>query len=141
MNDWLNNYFYPKLEHKDLLVNQTWCSETTTSSSASSTTCTNNLSSVQKPIGLLSLDEYNLASGSSSYLDKFTNFWTSTPNDAVCLWFVYSCGIKRTTYYREDSPFGVRPVVGISSDVTIAGGNGTLTDPYVIGEIMMSQEV
>ncbi|HIT12183.1 MAG TPA: hypothetical protein IAB58_05265, partial [Candidatus Pelethosoma merdigallinarum] len=29
VNDWLNNYFYPKLEHKDLLVNQTWCSETT----------------------------------------------------------------------------------------------------------------
>src|SRR5699024_2674705 len=61
VNDWLNNYFYPKLEHKDLLVNQTWCSETTTSSSSSRTTCTSNLSSVQKPIGLLSLDEYNLA--------------------------------------------------------------------------------
>ncbi len=29
---------------------------------------------------------------------------------------------------------GVRPVVGISSDVTITRGNGTLTDPYIIRE-------
>ena len=135
VNDWLNNYFYPKLEHKDLLVNQTWCSETTTSSSASRTTCNNNLSSVQKPIGLLSLDEYNLASGSSSYLVNSQGFFTSTPYDYY-LWFVYITGEAYTFYdIAVDEPIGVRPVVGISSDVTIAGGNGTLTDPYVIGEI------
>ena len=31
--------------------------------------------------------------------------------------------------------YGVRPVVGIFSDTTITGGNGTLTDPYMIGEV------
>ncbi len=131
VNDWLNNYFYPKLEHKDLLVNQTWCSETTTSSSR--TTCTNNLSSVQKPVGLLSLDEYNLASGSSSYLNISQYFWTSTPYSASDAWNV--------SYYGDASnfdvagAFGIRPVVGISSDATITSGNGTLTDPYIIGEV------
>ena len=133
INDWLNNYFYPKLEHKDLLVNQTWCSETTTSSSSSRTTCTSNLSSVQKPIGLLSLDEYNLASGSSNYLDISQVFWATTPYSASDAWDVDSSG---SAYYNDvTSANGVRPVVGIASDVTIIGGNGTLTDPYIIGEV------
>ena len=133
VNDWLNNYFYPKLEHKDLLVNQTWCSETTTSSSSSRTTCTSNLSSLQKPIGLLSLDEYNLASGGSSYLNISQYFWTTTPNSASTAWSVSYYG----SVYNYDVSYtrGVRPVVGISSDTTITGGNGTLTDPYIIGEI------
>ena len=133
VNDWLNNYFYPKLEHKDLLVNQTWCSETTTSSSSSRTTCTNNLSSVQKPVGLLSLDEYNLASERSSYLNISQYFWTFTPYSASDAWDVSYYG--DASNFDVASAFGIRPVVGISSDVTITGGNGTLTDPYIIGEV------
>ena len=133
VNDWLNNYFYPKLEHKDLLVNQTWCSETTTSSSSSRTTCTNNLSSVQKPVGLLSLDEYNLASGDSSYLLNLQNFWTTTPESASYAWYVHFLG---SVYdYIVTDTRGVRPVANIKFDVTITSGNGTLTDPYLIGEV------
>ncbi len=67
VNDWLNNYFYPNLKDKYLLVNQTWCSETTYSNSRR-TTCKNNLSKVQKPVGLLSLDEFELSRDFSSYL-------------------------------------------------------------------------
>ena len=37
-NDWLNNYFYPKLKNKEMLVQQTWCSETTTDSTSARTT-------------------------------------------------------------------------------------------------------
>ena len=133
INDWLNNYFYPKLEHKDLLVNQTWCSETTTSSSSSRTTCTNNLSSIQKPVGLLSLDEYNLASGIMSYLYIPQFFWTITPYSESEAWDVQ---YNSSTYNRlVDFTYGVRPVANIKSDVTITGGNGTLTDPYLIGEV------
>ena len=130
INDWLNNYFYPKLEHKDLLVNQTWCSETTTSST-SRTTCTNNLSSVQKPVGLLSIDEYNLASGQFSYLNTFEDSWTSTPSSTSYVWMASGSSSRGSLGLL----LGVRPVIGISSDVTITGGNGTLTDPYIIGEI------
>ena len=133
INDWLNNYFYSELEHKDLLVNQTWCSETTTSSSSSRTTCTNNLSSVQKPVGLLSVDEYNLANGGSSYLLNSQYFWTSTPSSASNAWDVFSDG--NVYNFLVPATLGVRPVIGISSDVTITGGNGTLTDPYIIGEV------
>ena len=133
VNDWLNNYFYPKLEHKDLLVNQTWCSQTTTSSSSSRTTCTNNLSSVQKPVGLLSLDEYNLANGDSSYLLNSQYYWTLTQSSETELWFIDYYFDVYTNSSMESN--GVRPVIGISSDEIINGGNGTLTDPYIIGEV------
>ena len=132
VNDWLNNYFYPKLKNKDLLVNQTWCSETTTSSSSSRTTCTNNLSSVQKPVGLISVDEYNLAGDSSSYLFNSQDFWTTTPHNESSVWHVSNYKVYYDSIPRA---YGIRPVVGISSDTTITGGNGTLTDPYMIGEV------
>ncbi len=134
VNDWLNNDFYSKLKDKNLLVNQIWCSETTTESTSSRTTCTNNLSSVQKRVGLLSLDEYNLASGSSNYLVNSQLYYTLTPHSISNIWssstsnHLYYAGINRILH-------GVRPVVGISSDVTITSGNGTLTDPYLIGEV------
>ncbi len=133
INDWLNNYFYPKIEHKDLLVNQTWCSEIAENDASSRTTCTNNLSSVQKPVGLLSLDEYNLAGSDSSYLVNSQYFWISTPYSASNAWFVCNDGIA----YNEvvTYAYGVRPVTNINSDVTITGGDGTLTDPYMIGEV------
>ena len=130
VNDWLNNYFYPKLEHKDLLVNQTWCSETTTSSSSSRTTCTSNLSSIQKPIGLLSLDEYNLASGSSSYLLNSQYFWTTTPYSASNAWLVSIDGF--VINYGVSDANGVRPVIMIGPDVQILDGNGSYDNPYEI---------
>ena len=132
INDWLNNYFYPKLEHKDLLVNQTWCSEVTTDETSARTTCTNNLSKVEKPVGLLSLDEYNLASGTMSNLDNRQDFWTLTPDGSSNAWCTF---YSEASNYNVTFSFGVRPVVNINSDVAIASGNGTLADPYVIGEI------
>ena len=132
-NDWLNNYFYSKLKDKDLLVNQTWCSEVTTDSNSRRTTCKNNLSKVQKPVGLLSLDEYNLAGESSRYLNNSQFYWTSTPYSSSNAWYLFNSSNANNNIVTNMN--GVRPVVGISSDVTIAGGNGTLMDPYLIGEV------
>ena len=134
INDWLNNYFYPKLEHKDLLVNQTWCSETTMDDESARTTCTNNLSKIQKPVGLISIDEYNLASASSSYLVNSQWFWTFTPRGTSSVWDVLDNG-NADIYGVVAGTGGVRPVVGISSGVIITGGNGALTDPYIIEEL------
>ena len=133
VNDWLNNYFYPKLEHKDLLVNQAWCSQTTDNPESPRTTCTNNLSKIQKPVGLISIDEYNLARGTLNYLDNSQEYWTSTPSSASSAWYlnIDEYGSDDGVTYAD----GVRPVVGISSDVTITRGNGTLTDPYIIEEL------
>ncbi len=132
ISDWLNNYFYSKLKDQELLVNQTWCSETT-SSSTSRTTCTNNLSRVQKPVGLISLDEYNLSSESSSYLSNSQYFWTVTSYNASDMWFVFIDGSTHSSGVTYAN--GVRPVANIQSYVQIISGYGTLMDPYIIGEV------
>ncbi len=133
VNDWLNNYFYPKLKDKNLLVNQTWCSETTTDETSSRTTCTNNLSSVQKPVGLLSLDEYNLASGKLGYLAIAQFYWSSTSYSTSNVWYIINS--DKAMNMSLTYALGVRPVININSDVPITRGNGTLTNPYLIGEV------
>ncbi len=127
VNDWLNNYFYPKLKNNEWLVKQTWCSETTDKPSAR-TTCSNNLSTTPQYVGLLSLDEYNLANESSSYLYNSPTFWTLTPHSASRAWHVISYGNASTSL---SIAIGLRPVINLSSEITITGGNGTLTDPYM----------
>ena len=132
-SDWLNNYFYPKLKNKEYLVKQTWCSETTTSSSSARTTCSNNLSTTPQYVGLLSLDEYNLASKSSSYLKNSQQFWTLTSYSASYAWYVNILGYAHNSYSLSDK-YGLRPVINISPKIEIVGGNGTPNSPYELGD-------
>ena len=90
IKEWLNDYFYNRLKGNDIIVEQTWCSEITTSSSSARTTCTNNLTTTPAKVGLISLDEYNLASGTNSYLDIEQWQWTITPYSDVYLWNIFT---------------------------------------------------
>ena len=137
--DWLNNYFYPRLKGNNIITEQVWCSETTTSSSSARTNCTTNLSTEAAKVGLLTLDEYNLAGGSSSYLNIGQYQWTMTPYSSSIAWLVgNSGGAGRSSVTVTD---GLRAVINVNSDVTITGGNGTLgtswssqTGPYILNE-------
>ena len=130
VNDWLNDYFYPRLKDKDLLVNQTWCSEVTTDSNSRRTTCKNNLSKVQKTVGLSSIDEYNLASGQSSYLLNLQHYWTLTPQATGYVHIVNATGPLNS--YPCSNSYGVRPVINLIDSITISSGTGTLQDPFII---------
>ena len=128
VNDWLNNYFYPKLKNKEYLVQQTWCSETTNDNSSVRTTCLNNLSTVPQYVGLLSLDEKNLAGG-LSYLINSQYFWTLTPSIPSEVWRVNDDGNIYDSSVSNVN--GFRPVINVLSEIIITGGNGTLSDPYM----------
>ena len=57
-------------------------------------------------------------------------YWTATPYSASNAWIVLSNGFASSSsvsYAR-----GVRPVVNVSSEITITGGNGTPNNPYQI---------
>ena len=139
VKDWLNNYFYPRLKGNDIIVEQTWCSETTTSSSSARTSCSNNLSTEKAKVGLISLDEYNLAGASSSYLNIRQNQLTLTPYNSSIAWGVSYDGSG--DYGSVLSASGLRAVINVNSNVTITGGNGTLGEtwsseagPYILNE-------
>ena len=137
--DWLNNYFYPRLKGNNIIKEETWCSETTTSSSSARPTCTNNLSTETAKVGLLTLDEYNLAGGNSSYLNIGQVQRTMTPCSGSLAWYVDYYG--NAHYYDVSNPSGLRAVINVNSNVTITGGNGTLgatwssqAGPYILNE-------
>ena len=140
--DWLNNYFYPRLKGNDIIVEQTWCSETTTSSSSARTSCSNNLSTEKAKVGLISLDEYKLAGAGSSYFDIGQYQWTLTPYNGYngsCAWSVNGNGYSSYNYVYD--AHGLRAVINVNSNVTITSGNGTLGEtwsseagPYILNE-------
>ena len=129
--DWLNNYFYSRLKGNNIIKEETWCSETTTSSLSARTTCTNNLSTETAKVGLITIDEYNLAGGSSSYLNIRQYQWTMTPLGRYSTaWIMSDYG--SISYDSVSSVYGLRAVINVNSDVTITSGNGTWSNPYQI---------
>ena len=129
--DWLNNYFYPKLKGNNIIKEVTWCSETTTSSSSARTTCSNNLSTETAKVGLITIDEYNLAGGRSSYLNIGQYQYTMTPDIYdYNAWLIYYASYA--DYGDLLLPHALRPVIVIKSDVEIISGTGTFSNPYVI---------
>ena len=124
-NDWLNNYFYPKLKDKDLLINSTWCSEVSEDRWSTRTTCTNNLSKIQRPIGLLSVDEVNRA----RYLNfKPQEFTTLTPTSGNG---IYYSNLYGTGGSASSLAVGIRPVINIKPDIDLISGEGTRVNPFI----------
>ena len=135
--DWLNNYFYSRLKGNNIIKEESWCSETTTDEYSARTTCANNLSTETAKVGLLTIDEYNLAGGINSYLDIDQYQWTMTPYSSSSAWLSNGGAID----HGVSNAYGLRAVINVNSDVTITGGNGTLGEtwsseagPYILNE-------
>ena len=94
------------------------------------------------PIGLSTADEVVYAGGSwfsdnnsSYYLYTGQNYWTMSPlyfsGGDACVFSVYSDGNLVSGSVSWSEP-GVRPVINLKASVTISGGSGTSSNPYVI---------
>ena len=144
VRNWLNEYFYSKLRGQDLITKQIWCSEKISSESSSYTTkrntCSNNLSVGTSKVGLITLDEYNLAGGTESYLNIGQDNITITPANENLIGFIHSDG---TDYSVSDvvAALGVRPIINVKSVGVVTGGDGSITSnwnnnagPYILNE-------
>ncbi len=92
-------------------------------------------------VGAITMDEVVMAGGkwgtanSSYYLYNGQNYWTMSP----CRW--YSSGYARVFFVYSNGSFnnnnvnnanlGMRPVINLSSDITLVG-NGAINDPYEV---------
>ena len=136
-NDWLNNYFYPRLKGNDIIVDQTWCSEITSGEQEPRTTCTENLSKNPAKVGLITIDEYILSGNINSYLNIGQGQWTMTPgrSDSSNA-YINSEGVLGSfdsTNYIVNLQ-GIRAVINIKNDIIIMGGNGLLNEHWNIEE-------
>ncbi len=96
-------------------------------------------------VGLITSDEAMFAGGkndnnASYYLYNGQNYWTMSPHSWYCnmpylaavMFIVNSYG-----HLTNDNVYGtpgVRPVINLSSDIQISGGNGTLENPYIVAD-------
>ena len=95
------------------------------------------------PIGLLTIDEASMAGGlynsvnTQYYLYTGQTYWTMSPSRfdsgraSASVWLVNSTGYLNH-WTTSSTSLGVRPVVNLSADVLISGGDGTSQNPYVI---------
>ena len=102
-----------------------------------------NLESTNNPyqgrVGLIRLGE--MLSGQSETIlskdhtvsNRYNNakdYWIATPFSTSSTWSVYSNG--NTSNSDVSNAYAVRPVIMISPDVQILGGNGTFNSPFQI---------
>ena len=150
VREWLNDYFYPRLKGNNIIMDQTWCSEATNNEDTTRTTCTNNLSKEKSKVGLITLDEFNLAKLSPvlmSYLKTYLNIeqYSLTMTQYVdrgASWMIAMIALD--PYGSPEQPditIGVRPVINVNSNATITSGDGALqqiwsdeSGPYILNE-------
>ena len=93
------------------------------------------------PIGLISLDEAWYAGGYTSnntsyYLYTGQAYWTMSPfyfsGNYAIVFRVNTYGVLIGDNLVNNSA-GVRPVINLNADVKITGGNGSSSNPYIIG--------
>lgn len=94
------------------------------------------------PIGLMSIDEAYMAGGlpnavnTKYYLYSGQTYYTMSPNRFIAssvvpnIWIINSTGSLNSV--ANNSSYAVRPVVNLSSEVLITGGDGTASNPYIV---------
>ena len=97
------------------------------------------------PIGLITGDELMLGGLSDGYLNRLSytysssHYWTMTPSYYEAAYSVArGIGVHTEGYayfFWIGSPYGIRPVINLASNVEISGGIGTANDPYVVKNV------
>ncbi len=98
---------------------------------------------LEKPIGLITADEVALAGGlygtknDRYYIKTGASFCTMSPCEfnsglgAIIEITVHSAG-ELSDFNASFTDAGVRAVINLKSAVLLAGGNGTMEDPYTV---------
>ncbi len=102
--------------------------------------CINTNDLYQTKIGLITADEVAYAGGKLStanygyYLYTGNYYWTISPEYFASRGYAGVYGVGDAGYlldYYVSMAFGVRPVINLSSNVTVTG-SGTIADPYIV---------
>ncbi len=131
-DEWLNKYFYDHLndKSKQYIAEGSFCSD---KASSSNTKKCKNYNKAK--VGLLSLDEFNNSYDNGSYLTSSAIVWLSNPNGKDKAWTTkdsFENGLFKS-YSKNDSN-GIKPVVNLIKTTEIKSGNGSIENPYMIGD-------
>src|SRR5574344_2404294 len=137
IDSWLNDYFYNRLRGNNIIVSNDFCQGEAVTSAPTRTDCTGG-TILYKNMGLISIDEYDLAGSSSSYIRTHQYFWTMSPHRTSHIWIVDG---DIGNEDGDNDTCGVRPVINVNSTALITSGDGTLSStwsstssPYILSE-------
>src|SRR5574344_1872729 len=137
IDSWLNDYFYKRLRGNNIIVYHDFCQGEAVTSAPTRTDCTGG-TILYKNMGLISIDEYDLAGSSSSYIRTHQYFWTMSPHRTSHIWIVDG---DIGNEDGDNDTCGVRPVINVNSTALITSGDGTLSStwsstssPYILSE-------
>lgn len=143
LNSWLNDYFYPQLKEKDQVVEQQWCLlktagvDETLERTHSSSTCEDGTFLSKRPVGLVTLDEFNLSNPETTYLYADNNggtLLTMSIYDPTQMWLINEYNKNAIiTYSRNLS--ALHPVINIDGGRYIIAGDGTKNSEFVFDPI------
>lgn len=120
--NYLNNYFYKKLDNSDMTISAVCNDEIT---DLNKITC--NDRDTSKNVRLLSVSEYLNSKTDASYITG-GNIWLSSYKDKS-VWHINGSSLSLST---PDNMFYVKPVITIKNSVILLSGSGTKDDPYII---------
>ena len=93
------------------------------------------------PVGLITIDEVNLAGGKAGFINTLyylyngSRYWTMSPylydySYVATVFEVHSTG--NISYYDTATELGIRPVINLDPSKITFTGSGTMNDPYVV---------
>lgn len=129
--EWLNNYFYNHLSNnsKTYMVKSDYCQDQ--GSDLTKTTCTK---TKQVNVSMLSLSDYNNAiDNNNSYLYTSRITWLADSKNNSNSW------TTRLTDYSDSYNYAIRPVISLKKDTLVRSGNGTKSNPYMIGDYKIAK--
>jgi hypothetical protein len=126
---WLDDYLKTFKDQETYLVKSKWCG---TEVDVKDYKCD---PTIESYIGLLSIDEYQRAGGSNSYLLLDEYSWTiNYDKNKVAYYFNDKGQINNEVNELQNYfSFGIRPVITVSLETIYTAGTGTAEDPYIIG--------
>ena len=126
---WLDDYLKTFKDQETYMVKSKWCTKEV---DVKDYKCDKDYESY---IGLLTIDDYQRAGGSNSYLSLDEYSWTMNyDKEKVAYYFNEKGQINNMVNELQNYfSFGVRPVITLSLENIYVSGNGTVEDPYVVG--------
>lgn len=137
---WLNDYFYSKLADTSYLKEDSiWCMDYVNNSSQISNACSTY--SKAATVGLLTLYDYNISrQNDNTYLNSVTEYWLMNRKDnrLAYIHFMFQNGTVSTNDGINLS--GVRPSIVLKNNLFIISGNGSIQNPYRLGDYKEGKE-
>ena len=139
LDEWLD-YYYKQLNDKtkDLIVEKVYCNMKLMDSNLNATTCSDYTQKRKVYIPSV-MDVNNAESGTQNFMKPRTMSWVANSSSDK------EAYVTREIFYGEEyeksflsysmtDNYGVRPMMTIKGGTFVVGGDGTKTDPYVVGD-------